>query len=71
MLHATPPAKPDRTAPRALLVRSLIPIEITASELHRLIRSLEAEALAAADIGLDDYADFLFRRCAELREAGR
>ena len=66
-----PPAQPDRTAPHALLVRSLISVELTASELHRLIRSLEVTALAAADIGLDDYADFVFRRVAELREAGR
>jgi hypothetical protein len=58
-------------APRALLVRSLIPVEVTPSELHRLIRSLEAEAVSAAEIGLDDYADFLFRRCAELRGAAR
>jgi hypothetical protein len=58
-------------APRALLVRPLIAIEITPSELYRLIRSLEAEAVMAADIGLDDYGDFLFRRVAELREAGR
>jgi hypothetical protein len=61
----------DRFAPRAQLVRSLILVELTASELYRLIRSLEAEAVAAADIGMDDYADFLFRRVAELREAGR
>jgi hypothetical protein len=58
-------------APRALLIRARIPIEVTASELYRLIRSLEAEAVVAAEIGLDDYADFLFRRCAELRKAGR
>lgn len=58
-------------APRALLVRSLIPVALTASELHRLISSLEAEAVAAADAGLDDYADFLFRRVAELREVAR
>ena len=32
---------------------------------------LKAEAVAAADIGLDDYRDFLFRRVAALREAGR
>jgi hypothetical protein len=61
----------DRFAPRALLHRSLISVELTASELHRLIRSLEAEATAAAEFGLDDYADFLFRRVAELREASR
>ncbi len=54
----------DRFTPRALLHRS-------PSELYRLIRSLEAEAVAAAEIGLDDYGDYLFRRVAELREAGR
>jgi hypothetical protein len=62
---------PDRFAPRALLQRSLIPVELTGSELYRLISFHEAVAAAAAEIGLDDYADFLFRRVAELREAGR
>lgn len=62
---------PDHPAPRALLVRSLISVEITPSELYRLIRSLEDEALVAIEDGRDDYADFLFRRIAELREAGR
>jgi hypothetical protein len=62
---------PDRFAPRALLVRPRVAVELTAAELYRLIRSLEAEAVAAAEIGMDDYADFLFRRIAELREAGR
>jgi hypothetical protein len=58
-------------APRALLARPLIPVDLTASELHRLIRCLEAEAVAAAEVGMDDYADFLFRRVAELRETAR
>jgi len=66
-----PFADPDRFTPRALLVRHTIPIAVTHSELHRLIRSIEAEALDAIADGRDDYADFLFRRVAELREAGR
>jgi hypothetical protein len=66
-----PEAAPSRFTPRALLRRSLISIEVSPSELYRLIRSLEAEAVAAAEIGLDDYGDYLFRRVAELREAGR
>lgn len=61
----------DRFAPRTPLTRPSITVEITHSELCRLIRSLEAEALAANDDGKDDYADFLLRRCAELREAFR
>jgi hypothetical protein len=61
----------DRFAPRAMLVRSLIPVGLTTSELHRLVYSLEAEAVAAAEVGLDDYADHWFRRVAELRETER
>jgi hypothetical protein len=61
----------DHFPPRALLHRPLIPIELTPSELYRLIRSLEVEALSANDEGKDDYADYLLRRVAELREAGR
>jgi hypothetical protein len=57
----------DRFAPRAMLVRSEITIRVSASELHRLIRSLEAEAMAELGEGRDDYADFLLRRVAELR----
>jgi hypothetical protein len=58
-------------APRALLVRPLIRLEVTPSELHRFIRMLEAEAVAELGEGRDDYADFLLRRVAELREASR
>jgi hypothetical protein len=58
-------------APRALPARKKIPIEVTPLELHRLIRSIEAEAMSAIDEGKDGYADFLFVRVAELREAGR
>ena len=67
MVHLTH----DRFAPRAQRRRSLIPVELTASELHRLIGFQEALAASAAEIGLDDYADFLFRRVAELREVAR
>jgi hypothetical protein len=66
-----PEITPTRCAPRALLVRPLITLEITPAELHRLVRSIEADALVAIDEGKDDYADFLLRRCAELREAAR
>jgi hypothetical protein len=65
------PNDTDRFAPRALLRRQFITIDVTASELYRLIRALEAEAEEAIASGLDDYADFLIRRVAELREAGR
>ena len=58
-------------APRALLAHPLIVVEITPSELHRLIRSLEAEVTAAIDDGRDDYADFVLLRVAQLREEGR
>ena len=61
----------DRFTPRALLSRPLISVEITASELYRLVSSLEAEAERANSRGEDDFADYLYRRCAELREAGR
>jgi hypothetical protein len=58
-------------APRALLVRSTVTVTLTPGELHKLIRAHEAEAEQAIADGRDDYADFLFRRVAELREAGR
>jgi hypothetical protein len=61
----------DRFAPRALLLRTMVTVELTSSELYRLIKSLEIEAEAAIENGQDDYADFLLRRVAELREAGR
>lgn len=67
----SPMPSSDRCAPRALLVRPLITLDVTPSELHRLVRSIEADALTAIDEGKDDYADYLLRRCAELREAAR
>ena len=57
----------DPSAPRALLHRLLIPIEVTSSELHRLVRSLEAEAMAAIADGRTDYADFLLRKLNEFQ----
>jgi hypothetical protein len=58
-------------APRALLARPLITVALTPSELHKLVRAHEAEAEQAIADGRDDFADFLLRRVAELREAGR
>jgi hypothetical protein len=49
----------------------MITIAVTPSEVHRLVLSLEAEAMAAIDDGKDDYAYFLLRPCAELREMVR
>jgi hypothetical protein len=64
---------PDRFAPRALLRRPTIPVELTPSEFFStLIEALEARALRVAeDPDLIDAADFLFGRVAELRAAGR
>jgi hypothetical protein len=58
-------------APRSLLVRETIMVLLTASELHGLIQQKEAEAVQAEAEGKVDFADFLFRRVAELREATR
>jgi hypothetical protein len=58
-------------APRALLAQPAIPVELSPSELHRLVRSLEDEAMQAIADDLDDYADYLLRRVAGLREAAR
>jgi hypothetical protein len=59
-------------APRSLLRREKISVQLTPHELCLLIEGLELRARAAAeDEQQVDYADFLFRRCAELREAGR
>jgi hypothetical protein len=63
---------PDRFAPRALLRRELISVPVAPSELSLLIETLTAKALRAAeDPEQVDFADFLFRRVAELREAFR
>ena len=62
----------DRFAPRALLIRPTIAIEVTPSELHMLIKALETAATRAADdVAQLDFCDYLLRRVAELREAGR
>jgi hypothetical protein len=58
-------------APRSLLVRETIMVPLTAAELHGLIQKTEAEAVQAEAEGKLDFADFLFRRVAELREATR
>jgi hypothetical protein len=62
----------DPSAPCALLQRSLITLAITASELSLLIGTPEKRAIHAANNPDQiDYADFLFRRIAEPREAAR
>jgi hypothetical protein len=61
----------DHTAPRALPHQSLIWIGVTPTELHKFVRVLEADAMAAIEEDKHDFADFLLRRVAELREAGR
>jgi hypothetical protein len=59
-------------APRSLATRSLVTIEVTPYELHRLIRILEDEATKAADdVDQIGYADFLYQRVAALREAAQ
>jgi hypothetical protein len=61
----------DDRAPRALLHRTLISIAVTPSEHHRLVRSFEDDAMAVIEEGQDDFADYLLRRVAELRDAAR
>jgi hypothetical protein len=61
----------DRFAPRALLVTPRITFGVAPSELHKLIWVIEDEAQQALADGLDDYADFLLRRVAELHKAAR
>jgi hypothetical protein len=62
----------DRSAPTALLLRLMIPVELTSLELSTLIEVLEARAVIAAQSpGMIDFADFLYRRVAELRAAFR
>jgi hypothetical protein len=58
-------------APRALLRRDMLWVQLTPSDLYRLIKSLETEALEAIEDGRSDYADFLLCRAAKLREACR
>jgi hypothetical protein len=62
----------DRATPRALLYRTMVSVELTSNELSILIEVLEARAVEAADRSDQvDFADYLFRRVAELREAFR
>jgi hypothetical protein len=62
----------DRVTPRALLHRTMIPVELTSHELSLLVGLLEDRAVQAADRSDQvDFADYLFRRVAELREAFR
>ena len=62
----------DAASPRALFRRSRIAVELTSLELSMLIELLEARATIAANHSDQcDFADFLFCRVAELREAGR
>lgn len=62
----------DRFAPRALLQRTMLTVELTSLELSMLIELLETRATIAAHHSEQiDFADFLFRRVAELREAFR
>ena len=59
-------------APRSLLCRPTIAIEVTPSELYLLIEAMETAAKRAAeDTAQLDFADYLCRRVAELREAAR
>jgi hypothetical protein len=60
----------DRRVPRPLLCRTVITIEVTPAELHKLIRALEDDAYAAIERGQDDFADCVLRCVSELREAG-
>lgn len=65
---------PEGFAPRSLLHRRTINVALRPSELHRLIKLLEIDAMRAlacqcpaAEAG----ADALLERVAQLREAGR
>jgi hypothetical protein len=62
----------DAFSPRSLLVRQTVTVELSAEELHVLISALQAEAEHAAQhFDQVGYADHIFRRVAELREAAR
>jgi hypothetical protein len=63
---------PDPPAPRALLRRFSINVQLSPFELALLIEELEARACRAADNWETvDLAAFWFGRVAELREASR
>jgi hypothetical protein len=72
MSKTTAPRAHPVFAPRSLVVRQTITIEVSPEELYKLVCVLEAEAEHAAEysdrIG---YADYLFQRIAALREAAR
>jgi hypothetical protein len=61
----------DRLVPRALLCRTLITIQVTPAELHKLIRALEDDAYSAFEGRQVDFAYYVLGRVSELREAGR
>jgi hypothetical protein len=62
----------DRLVPLALLKRTLITVELSSHELSLLVELLESRALDAAQHSDQcDFADYLFRWVAELREAFR
>jgi hypothetical protein len=59
-------------APRALLRQMRITVALSPLELSLLVAALERRACEAADDpDMVDFAQFLFCRVAELREAGR
>jgi hypothetical protein len=59
-------------APRAVVSRPLIRLEVTPYEHAGLVEWMEARAQRAAeDPDQIDYADYLFRHITELRELGR
>lgn len=63
---------PSKDPPRSLLRRRTITLDVTPTELHDLIETINAKAIrAAACPEQEDFADFLFQRVAQLREAGR
>lgn len=65
-------AATDGFVPRALLMRRMLTVELTPSELYLLVTALNEKACRVAeDPELIDAADYLLRRAAELREAGR
>jgi hypothetical protein len=70
MIH--PLRATDNVTPRALLHRTMLPVELTSHELSLLVGLLEHRAVQAAEHSDQiDFADFLFRRVAELRAAFR
>ena len=62
----------DRFTPRALLLRTMVNVDLTSFELSTLIAALETRASEASEkYDQIDFSDYLFRRIAELREAFR